>query len=624
MSEITSTAAGAASQEGSSRDSGKLRARWRKVRRNPFFHFLLAIFVGIVAGLGAVVFRRLIGLMHNLFFYGQLSFVFNALKHADASRWGAGIILAPVVGGLIVVWLVRQFAPEAKGHGVPEVMDAIYYKAGVIRPVVVVVKALASAITIGCGGSVGREGPIIQIGAAFGSSLAQWIRLPEWQRLGLIAAGAGAGIAATFNTPVGGVLFAIELMLVEISARTLVPVMIATGTATLVSRLLLGNFPSFIIPPDIIAETAHMDIPNYLVFALLGILIGAVGLFFTRMLYWTEDLLERWLPNAYLRAMVGMGAVGITIWLIFSFTGHYYVEGVGYASVQDALDGVLLNPGFLLILVLLKVLSFSTTLAAGGSGGVFSPSLYVGALLGAAFILVLNWLFPSLHMHLATGAALGMAGMVASSTGAAVTGAVMIFEMTNDYHIIIPLILVASIAFGIRRMVTRDSIYTLKLLRRGHYIPEARHSNLYLMRSASSLVETPMLRLHDHRLLQDLHRLLRRYPRLPHILLIRDGKPMAAIASHRVREILARRNLPGETPLLELASTDWILLRRDVQLYELVAEFRRSGAEIALLCKDGEMPQHYDDVTAIVTSEDILADTSLPVLLLHPEMRPEK
>ncbi|MEY2341297.1 chloride channel protein [Acidithiobacillus sp. IBUN Pt1247-S3] len=613
-----------ASVEGSSSDTGALRSRWRKVRRNPFFHFLLAIFVGVVAGLGAVVFRRLIGLMHNLFFYGQISFVFNALQHAAPSRWGAGIILAPIMGGLVVVWLVRQFAPEAKGHGVPEVMDAIYYKAGVIRPMVVIVKALASAITIGCGGSVGREGPIIQIGAAFGSSLAQWIRLPEWQRLGLIAAGAGAGIAATFNTPVGGVLFAVELMLVEISARTLVPVMIATGTATLVSRLILGNYPSFIIPPDIIAQTAHMDIRSYLVFALLGIIVGGVGLFFTRMLYWTEDFFEGLIANAYLRAIVGMGAVGVGIWLIFVVTGHYYVEGVGYATVQDVLNGVLLNPGFLALLVLLKILSFSTTLAAGGSGGVFSPSLYVGALLGAAFILVMNGLFPELQMHLATGAALGMAGMVASSTGAAVTGAVMIFEMTNDYHIIVPLILVASIAFGIRRMVTRDSIYTLKLLRRGHYIPEARHSNLYLMRAASSLVETPLLRLHDHRLLKDLHRLLRRYPRLPHILLIHNGKPVAAIASHRVHELLARRNLSAETPLLELASTDWILLRRDVQLYELVAEFRRSGVEIALLCKGGEMPQHYDDITAMITSEDILADTSLPVLLLHPEMKPEK
>ncbi|MHB1321441.1 MAG: chloride channel protein [Acidithiobacillus ferrivorans] len=176
--------------------------------------------LGIVADLGAVAFRRLIGLMHNAFFFGQISSRFDDLQHSAASFWGLGVVLVPVFGGLVVVWLVRTFAPEAKGHGVPEVMDAIYYGSGVIRPVVVLVKALASSISIGSGGSVGREGPIIQIGAAFGSSLAQWLRLQEWQRLGLIAA--GAGIAATFNTPVGGILFAIELMLVEVSAWTLV------------------------------------------------------------------------------------------------------------------------------------------------------------------------------------------------------------------------------------------------------------------------------------------------------------------------------------------------------------------------------------------------------------------
>jgi len=590
---------------------------WQRVRKNPFFHFVLAIFVGVIAGLGAVVFRRLIGLMHNLFFYGKFNSNFNDLHHSALSPWGAGIILAPVVGGVIVVWLVRNFAPEAKGHGVPEVMDAIYYRAGIIRPVVVLVKALASAITIGSGGSVGREGPIIQIGAAFGSSLAQWIRLPEWQRLGLIAAGAGAGIAATFNTPVGGVLFAVELMLVEISARTLVPVMIATGTATLISRLLLGDYPSFIIPPDIIAHTAHMGTVNYLLFAILGILVGAVGLFFTRMLYWTEDFLEKWLPHPYLRAVLGMAAVGATIYLLGLSTGQYYVEGVGYATVQDVLNSTLLNPAFLLLLVLLKILSFSVTLGAGGSGGVFSPSLYVGALLGGAFVLLANLLFPSLQLHLATGAALGMAGMVAASTGAAVTGAVMIFEMTNDYHIIVPLILVSSLAFGLRRMITRESIYTLKLLRRGHYIPEARHSNLYLMRSVASLSEAPFLRLHDHRRLSDLKKLVSRYPRTPHALLLQDGKPTAVLAAHRLRELLHRRDIPGDTPLLELASTDWIVLGGDVQLYELVGEFRRSATEIALLCRNGEPPKRADDVLAVVTVEDVLADTGLPVRLLR-------
>lgn len=590
-----------------------------KLRRNPLFHLLLAFFVGIIAGLGAVAFRRLIGLMHNLFFFGQWSFSFNALQHSAASVWGAGIILAPIIGGLMVVWMVRTFAPEAKGHGVPEVMDAIYYKRGVIRPAVVLIKALASSITIGSGGSVGREGPIIQMGAAFGSSLSQWLRLLEWQRLGLIAAGAGAGIAATFNTPVGGILFAVELMLVEVSARTLVPVMIATGTATFVSRLFLGNHPSFVIPASIIASTAHETAADYAAYIVFGLLVGGVGLLFTNSLYWTEDLLEKWLKNAYLRAVIGMAAVGLTMYLIQRFTGHYFVEGVGYATVQNVLESTLQNPGFLLLLLVLKVFSFSVTLGSGGSGGVFSPSLFVGAVFGGAFAaLVTHWI-PGYQMGMAVGAALGMAGMVGASTGAAVTGAVMIFEMTNDYHIIIPLIVVSGLAFGVRRLVTRESIYTRKLIRRGHFIPEARHSNLYLMRPAAQLIETPMVRLRGERTLDDLQKILLHRRELPHVLIIEGTMPLAVIPAHRVAEIL-RREIRA-VPLRDLASTDWVAVREDSQLYDLVARLRACACETALLCKQ-DPPEHHEDVVAVVTVEDILSYASLPQVLLRPERSP--
>ena len=201
---------------------------------------LLALLVGVVTGLGAVVFRGLIGLVHNVFFLGQFSFAYDSSIFTPFNPWGPAVILVPVIGGLAVTWIVSNFAPEAKGHGVPEVMDAIYYQQGVIRPVVAVVKSIASAIAIGTGAAVGREGPIIQIGAALGSTLGQVVRMQAGQRITLVAAGAGAGIAATFNTPIGGVLFATELMLPEISVNTFLPVAIATGTATFIGRLFFG------------------------------------------------------------------------------------------------------------------------------------------------------------------------------------------------------------------------------------------------------------------------------------------------------------------------------------------------------------------------------------------------
>src|SRR5277367_5028236 len=218
-------------------------------QRGLVFLSSLALVTGLITGFGAIFFRALIAAIHNLFFLGTFSIHYDANVFTPAGPWGALIILAPVIGGLVVTALVTNFAPEARGHGVPEVMDAIYYREGVIRPIVAAVKSLASAFSIGSGASVGREGPIIQIGASLGSTIGQLIPMAVWQRITLVAAGAGAGIAATFNTPIGGVMFAVELMLPEVSVRTFLPVALATGTATFVARQWLGLTPAFAVPP---------------------------------------------------------------------------------------------------------------------------------------------------------------------------------------------------------------------------------------------------------------------------------------------------------------------------------------------------------------------------------------
>ncbi|HWC88523.1 MAG TPA: chloride channel protein, partial [Pirellulales bacterium] len=271
----------------------------------PWGSFAWSIVIGVVGALGAVVFRDLIALFHNLLFFGQLSFAYDANLHTPPSPWGPLIILVPVLAALVVAFLVSHFAPEARGHGVPEVMDAIYYHGGVVRPIVAVIKSLASALSIGSGGSIGREGPIIQIGASFGSTLGGLLRLPAWERITLIAAGAGAGIAATFNTPIGGVLFAVEIMLHEVSARTLVPVTIATVTASYVGRLVFGNHPSFVIPPLATPVTNPTDWLVLLCYPGLGLLTGLVSFAYIRSIYAFEDFFEKRVPgNYYTRHML--------------------------------------------------------------------------------------------------------------------------------------------------------------------------------------------------------------------------------------------------------------------------------------------------------------------------------
>jgi CIC family chloride channel protein len=439
---------------------------------------LLALAVGVIADGGAWVFRRLIGLFHNIFFIGHFSFTYDANMHTLVNPWGPWIILAPVIGSVFVAWLVSTFAPEAKGHGVPEVMDAIYYNDARIRPIVAVVKSLASALTIGSGGWVGREGPIVQIGAAFGSALGQLLRLPARQCVTLVAAGAGAGIAATFNAPLGGVIFAIELLLISINARTVLPLSLATAVATHIGRALLGANPAFDFPP-LQVEKYVLFSPLYLMlFIPLGIAAGSIGALFVQGIYWVEDKFEALPGNYYTRHMSGMLLVGIVICLLKWRTGYYYVEGVGYATIMDLLRGMLTDPWLLCLLLLLKLLATCLTLGSGGSGGVFSPALFLGAILGALFNHGCHSVFSTSNIDPNYFIVAGMAAMVGNTTGAVVTAAVMLMEMTGESYVVLPIIITTATAYGVRVFLSPASIYTLKLLRRGHAVPEGLQSAL--------------------------------------------------------------------------------------------------------------------------------------------------
>src|SRR6202522_432478 len=360
---------------------------------------LLALGLGVVTGLGAVLFRALIGLLHNLLFVGQPIIHYDANIFTAPAPWGPLVILVPVVGAVGVTFLVSNFAPEAKGHGVPEVMDAIYYKGGVIRPVVALVKSLASAIAIGSGSSVGREGPIIQIGSALGSTLGQIIRMPAGQRIALVAAGAGAGIAATFNTPIGGVMFAIELMMPEGSVDPFLPVAIATGTATFVGRWFFGDTPAFHVPPLQAMAVNSNALIVLILFAVLGALSGLVAAGFIQGLHLAEDMFDR-IKSRYWRHMLGMLMVGVLMYTLLRTLGQYYVDGVGYATVQAVLAGQMSTFWLLGLLGLCKALATSLSLGSGSSGGIFSPSLFMGAALGGGFAALLNSAGLPLHLSI--------------------------------------------------------------------------------------------------------------------------------------------------------------------------------------------------------------------------------
>jgi CIC family chloride channel protein len=575
---------------------------------------LLAIVVGIVTGFGAVLFRDLIGIIHNVLFLGQFSIKYDANAYTPAGPWGAFVILVPVIGGLIVTFLVTTFAPEARGHGVPEVMDAIYYKGGVIRPIVAVVKSLASAVSIGSGAAVGREGPIIQIGSALGSTLGQVIDMLPGQRIILVAAGAGAGIAATFNTPIGGVMFAIELMMPEVSVRTFLPVALATGVATFIGRYFLGTAPAFSVPP---LAPMNIDLTSALIlllYAALGGVTGVAAAAFIRGLHIAEDLFDR-IKGRYLRHVIGMLLVGVMIYALRQTEGHYYVEGVGYATVQSILLSQMSSAWLLVLLFACKLLATSLSLGSGASGGIFSPSLFMGATIGGAFAALLSLADPSLGINVPAFAMVGMGAMVGGGTGAAMTAVTMIFEMTRDYDIVLPMILAVAMSLGVRRLLSLENIYTLKLFRRGHVIPKALHANMFLVRRAKEVMDTtfmmaPAEMSFDTFLAQPGHE-----GRLRHVVVFEDSHILGVM---RVNTALrqASQGAPSGLKLRDIYSHNYTIVSGDDIVADIIRRLWRKHATMALVIQVHGVPRP-EDVIGVITKEHV-ADSVASSVDVYP------
>lgn len=408
----------------------------------------LAIVVGVVSGFGAIFFRWLIdSISHISLVRGRELFYY--LGRYD-------VVLIPAIGGFFVGLLVNFFAPEAEGHGVPEVMEAVALKHGHIRPVVAIIKTLASSICIGTGGSVGREGPIVQIGSSLASMLGQWLRLSGDSVRTLVACGAAGGIAATFNAPISGAIFAAEVILCRFNTRYFVPIIIASVTANEISRIFLGNSPAFAVPAYKLVSAWE-----FFLYAALGVLAALTAVSFIRVLYRFDDFFDAWhFPN-HLKPAVG----GVGIGLI----GVYFPEifGVGYETIEDVLQNMSTEAMILVLLLVIKLVATSLTLSSGGSGGIFAPSLFMGSMLGGGFgILVHTW-FVEWTASSGAYALVGMAAVFAGAAQAPLTAVLILFEMTRDYGIILPLALTVAFSTVLTRFLQPESIYTLKLKRRG-------------------------------------------------------------------------------------------------------------------------------------------------------------
>lgn len=415
--------------------------------------FLLALLVGLIAGLGAVALQEMVEGFDDILL-GDLGGALTDL----GGEWM--IIWVPVICAIPVAWIVFRFSPESRGNGVPEVMSAVETQGGRIRPRVAPAKALASAVTVGSGGSVGQIGPVAQVSATLASNLGRFLRQPPEMMTLLVAGGAAGGVSASFNAPIAGVFFALEVILRRFNVRNFTLVVVSSVIATMVAIGIAGDEPGILIPRYELESSIEIGF-----YALLGVAAAVVGILFFRIVYLTEDLISTIPMPALGRPMLAMLAVGaLGLW-------HDEIFGVGFDVIERAAVGEIAVATLALLLVL-KVAATSLTIGGGSSGGLFAPALFVGAMLGGLMGAGFEEIAPDSTAPPGAYAVVGTAAVFAAAARAPITSLFIVFELTRDYDLILPLMTAVAVATGLAQIITRDTLYSIKLERIGVRIRE--------------------------------------------------------------------------------------------------------------------------------------------------------
>ncbi len=523
-----------------------LLARWQPSAE--FLFLSTTLFVGLVTGAWAILFRYLISWIS----YTLFEWIPRHL--AWAHDWH--IIFAPAIGGLIVGLIIKYWSYEARGAGVPEVMESVALHKGIIRPRVILAKTLASSITIGSGGSAGREGPIVQIGSAIGSLVGQLLNLSENRIINLVACGAAGGIAAAFNTPIAGVIFALEVILGQFYVRYFSSVVIAAVTASVISRIAFGDAPSFAVPFEYRMNSNW----EFVFYAMLAIAGAFIGVLFTRTIYKVEAGFSRLRMPGWIKTGIGGLLVGIIgYWyaglhpdLQWGTVPHFF--GVGYETLEMALASRLTLIAALSLLAL-KMLTTGLTIGSGGSGGIFAPSLFMGAMLGTLMQYLCNYFFPGLPAPPGAYALLGMAAVFSSISKAPMAALIMLFELTGDYQIILPLMLVVVLSTIVgQRLMKGESIYSIKLLKRGIRIKRGQDVDILENVSVAEVLTEDYQVITKNTPISYALKLLSRVHTRTLLILDEDNKLYGLVTLTDIENAI-RRGLSRKTPVQKIATT---------------------------------------------------------------------
>lgn len=443
---------------------------------------VLALLVGVLAGAGAVAFTYLIALVHNLSFYGRLSWHWSSTRFGPPSPWGWGIVLVPALGALLVRRVIGHSEPAAVGGGVTEVLEEIFGRQPRIRPRLAFWRPLATAITLGTGGSAGDEGPAMQFGAAMASMLCRRADFSQHRTL-LMACGSGAGIGAMFHAPIGAWLLVLELLLWPWRLRAALVTLMAVAAGSWCAASLDGSAFLLLSP-----HTPRVSWPQWVPIALFaGALAGATALLFIHSIAWVERLAQALAPRPWQGHVLAMLLLGVIFVTTYHWSGHYYLVAGSYAGSSALLQGQMHGVVLLCTLLVLKIAATALTLGSGGSGGIFSPALFVGAALGSLVATLVQILDPGLNLG-ALASLCAMAGLVAATSGGTLSAAAMVLEITGNFGLVLPTLLAATSAYLLRRHFLTDSYFTLPLTRAGRGIPENLYRR-YLTEKPSAVVD---------------------------------------------------------------------------------------------------------------------------------------
>jgi chloride channel protein, CIC family len=541
----------------------------------------LAAGIGLVAGGIAFLLYRLIGLLTNISFYGRFVADFTSARHNHLGLW---VIAIPVIGGLVVGVMAKYGSSKIRGHGIPEAMEAVLFNRSRIQPRVAILKPISAAIAIGTGGPFGAEGPIIQTGGAVGSLVGQIFHTTASERKVLLACGAAAGMSATFNTPIAGVILAIELLLFEFKARSFIPLVVASTLATAVHMQVLGAGPMFTV------TAMDFGVPSALPFyLLLGVICGLAAVGFSKLLYWTEDLFEKlpidqlWWP--------AIGALGLGI------IGYFVprVLGVGYDTISDILNANLALK-VLIVVMLAKAVALVISLGSGTSGGLLAPMFMSSAALGGVFAMGMNEVFPAAHLSAGAFALVAMGAVFGAASRAAFSFIVFAFEITRDYNSVLPLMLVTVIADGVAiLLMPKASIMTEKLVRRGLRIHQDYEADVLQQMVVSETMDREAPVLPAGIPVRELaERIARHEPEVSRhqgMLLMDADKRLAGIITRGDILRSLDEDPSGAMTLLEAGSRKMIVTYPDETLHEAAAKMLRNNIG-RLPVVDRKDPQH--------------------------------